>query len=157
MAKLKKQIELIERIDRLIRLKATGSPKILAQKCHISEASLYRLIETIRELGAPVKFSHMHGSYIYTNDVNFLCGFFTRELSKKESKRVNGGLNELNLNGKKINSLLEAFINFHFFFIEIPYSQKLRVSRLNLDTSIKISQRLNLVKICGADSAIIQY
>jgi len=37
MNKLLQQVELIERIDRLIRLKATGSPKCLAQKLDISE------------------------------------------------------------------------------------------------------------------------
>jgi len=36
--------ERISRIDRLIRLKATGSPSDLAQRLQISESGLYRYI-----------------------------------------------------------------------------------------------------------------
>ena len=91
MKKLVKGIEIIERIDHLIRLKATGSPVALARKCGVSEASLYRLIETMKQLGAPVEFSRIQQSYIYTDEVNFLCGFFAQELSHSEHKRTNGG------------------------------------------------------------------
>jgi hypothetical protein len=91
MTKLFNQIELIERIDQLIRLKATGSPKMLAEKFAISESSVYRMIETIKELGAPVEYSLVCQSYIYTEEVNFLCGFFSRELSQAEYRKVNGG------------------------------------------------------------------
>ena len=55
MNKLLQQIALIERIDQLIRLKATGTPKCFAKRLTISEASLYRLIDTIKEMGAPVE------------------------------------------------------------------------------------------------------
>ncbi|MFA5327393.1 MAG: HTH domain-containing protein [Prolixibacteraceae bacterium] len=78
MNKLLQQIELIERIDQLIRLKATGTPKTFAKRLTISEASLYRLIDTIKEMGAPVEFSVRYQSYIYANDVNFICGFFLK-------------------------------------------------------------------------------
>ena len=79
MNKLLQQIELIERIDQLIRLKATGTPKTFANRLNISEASLYRLIDTIKEMGAPVEFSVRYQSYIYSDEVNFMCGFFLKE------------------------------------------------------------------------------
>jgi len=95
MNKLLQQIELIERIDQLIRLKATGTPKCLAEKLDISEASLYRLIDTVKEMGAPVEFNIRYQSYIYANDVNFICGFFLKELSYREVQRINGGFRNL--------------------------------------------------------------
>ena len=95
MNKLLQQIELIERIDKLIRLRATGTPKKLAHRLNLSEASLYRLIETIKEMGAPVEFSIRHQSYIYTNEVNFTCGFFLKELWYSEIRKVNGGFQNL--------------------------------------------------------------
>lgn len=95
MSKLLQQIELIERIDQLIRLKATGTPKKLAQLLDISEASLYRLIDTIREMGAPVEFSLKYQSYVYSEEVSFLCGFFLKELPYSEIMKINGGFLKL--------------------------------------------------------------
>lgn len=91
MNKLFSQIELIERLDQLIRLRATGTPKALARKLEISESSLYRLIEMIKEMGAPVKYSVRNQCYFYLGDVDFKCGFYFRELSKREIRKVTGG------------------------------------------------------------------
>ena len=95
MNKLLQQIELIERIDQLIRLRATGTPKALAQRLGVSEASLYRVIDTMKEMGAPVEFCIRRQSYVYSNDVNFMCGFFLKELSYHEVQKVNGGFQSL--------------------------------------------------------------
>jgi len=105
MTKLFNQIKLIERIDQLIRLRATGSPKEIAVKFNISESTVYRLIETIKELGAPVEYSLGYQSYFYSEKVNFLCGFFSRELSLSEYKKVNGGFYNLQLISEKITPL----------------------------------------------------
>ena len=72
MNKILKQIALIERIDQLIRLKATGTPKTITRRLDLSESSFYRLIDTIKEMGAPVEFSLKDQSYIYSDDVDFL-------------------------------------------------------------------------------------
>jgi len=67
-------IILLRRIDRLhslIKRKATGSPKILAKKFEISERHVYRLIEHMKEMGFPIKYSVIRSSYVYTSDVNF--------------------------------------------------------------------------------------
>jgi len=95
MNKLLQQIELIERIDQLIRMKATGSPKEFANNVNISKASLYRLIETMRELGAPIEYSITKQSFVYADHVNFLCGFYFKELSHTKAKQINGGFNNL--------------------------------------------------------------
>lgn len=107
MTKLFNQIELIERIDQLIRLKATGSPKALAEKFNVSESTIYRIVETIKELGAPVEYSLVYQSYVYTEEVNFLCGFFACDLSHAEYKKVNGGFQNLQLISEKITPLSE--------------------------------------------------
>ena len=93
--KLLQQIELIERLDQLIRLKATGNPKKLAAKLEISEATLYRAIESIKSMGAPVEFSIRYQSYVYLEEVNFMCGFLVKELAPAEIKKVNGGFGHL--------------------------------------------------------------
>ena len=72
MNKTLRQVALIERIDQLIRLRATGTPKTIARRLEISESSLYRLIDTIKEMGAPVEYSVKDQSYVYADDVDFL-------------------------------------------------------------------------------------
>ena len=91
MNKLLQQIELIERIDQLIRMKATGNPKNLAERLSVSEATVYRVIETIKGMGAPVEYNIRNQSYVYVDEVDFVCGFFPHKLSYSEAHKINGG------------------------------------------------------------------
>jgi len=72
-----KQIELIERIDRLVRMQATGSPEALACRLRISKTKLYRAINTMRALNAPVVYDMAIQSFVYENEVGFKFGFFS--------------------------------------------------------------------------------
>lgn len=67
--------ERISRIDRLIRLKATGSPADLARRLEISESALYRYLSYMRLMGAPIAFSRSSNSYIYEDNGKFQVGF----------------------------------------------------------------------------------
>ncbi len=73
MLKLPKlDIRIIIRLDSLITLEMTGSPKELASKFSISERSIYNYISFMRrELNAPIKYDNQRLSYIYTNDWDF--------------------------------------------------------------------------------------
>ena len=73
-----KQMELLERIDQLIRLKATGRPKNLAERLQVSEATVFRTIETMKAMNAPICFDIARQSYIYTEATQFQCGFFLK-------------------------------------------------------------------------------
>ncbi len=79
-----KQIELIERIDQLIRLKATGSPLQLANRLEISKTKLYRTIHMMRELKAPVIYDVSLQSFVYEKAVGFRFGFYGKELTTNE-------------------------------------------------------------------------
>lgn len=70
-----KQIQRIERLHHLIKLKATGSPKQCARKLEISERQLYNTLNLMKELGAPVYFYLSIGSYCYEHEVEFEFGF----------------------------------------------------------------------------------
>ena len=48
MRQLSKQIALLERMDQLVRLKATGRPKKLAERLQVSEATVFRIIDTMK-------------------------------------------------------------------------------------------------------------
>ncbi|MEM9686336.1 MAG: HTH domain-containing protein [Bacteroidota bacterium] len=74
-----KHIELIERIDQLVRLQATGNSAELAERLNISRAQLYRIIDVMKELKAPIEYNFTMSSYIYTEQGNFRFGFFCKE------------------------------------------------------------------------------
>ncbi|WP_103071661.1 hypothetical protein [Aquimarina sediminis] len=74
-----RQIEIIERMDQLIRLQATGSPAKFASRLGISKTKLYRIIDTMKKLNAPIKYDIAIQSFVYAEDVGFKFGFYTIE------------------------------------------------------------------------------
>jgi hypothetical protein len=68
------QIRRIERIDYLIRSKATGSPDDLAETLCISESQLFEIIKFMKEeMGAPIFYCKEDQSYCYHTSVKFIC------------------------------------------------------------------------------------
>lgn len=63
--KILKNLRLIEYLDYLIRNKATGSPEQLACKLDISERQVYRIIEELKDIGFPIYYCKVSGSYCY--------------------------------------------------------------------------------------------
>jgi hypothetical protein len=69
-------IRRIERIDQLIRLRATGRPSELAQKLGISESQLYEVLSIMKvELGGSILYSKTLQSYYYPKNIKFKCSF----------------------------------------------------------------------------------
>ncbi|WP_025742642.1 hypothetical protein [Aquimarina pacifica] len=86
-----KHIELIERIDRLIRMQATGNPVDLASRLGISRAQTYRVIDIMKDLNAPIEYDLTVQSFVYAEHVDFRFGFYIKDLETNELKSVNGG------------------------------------------------------------------
>ena len=63
-----KYIDRLKRINKLIRLQATGTPKKLAARLGISERLIYHYVNDLRKLGAPVEYSSVLESYIYLDE-----------------------------------------------------------------------------------------
>lgn len=55
----------LERLDYLIRSRATGTPQELAERLEISERRLYDILNEMRDLGAPIKYSKTLRTYYY--------------------------------------------------------------------------------------------
>lgn len=68
------QLKLIKRIHNLIKTKRTGSPDQLARKLEVSRATIFRYINELKELGAPIKYCNFRKSYYY-QDVNYVLSF----------------------------------------------------------------------------------
>lgn len=82
-----KQIRLIERVDQLIRLQATGTPEELISKLGISKTKLYRIINTMKTLNAPIEYDITLQSFVYVEPVGFTFGFYTKN---QKAKILNG-------------------------------------------------------------------
>lgn len=63
-----KYLDRLKRIHQLVRLKATGTPQDLAKRLDISEPSVYRCLNDLKDLGAPIKYCKERQCYIYEND-----------------------------------------------------------------------------------------
>jgi len=85
---LTEKIRQMERVDALIRRKATGSPASLATRLGTSERYVYKLINMMKNLGAPIYFNYEKNSYCYEEDVVFFVGF---RLRNDAANRAMGG------------------------------------------------------------------
>jgi predicted DNA-binding transcriptional regulator YafY len=68
-------IHILQRMDRMIRTRSTGSPEDFACRLSISERSLYNYLAVMRELGAPLHYSRTYESYLYREEGRFLVEF----------------------------------------------------------------------------------
>jgi predicted DNA-binding transcriptional regulator YafY len=74
--------EKLERLDFLIRKKATGTPSELSKKMGVSERAIYKYLKFLKSLGAEVKYSKQRQSYYYLYEGYFQFRFYRTDLSK---------------------------------------------------------------------------
>ncbi|MCU0451583.1 MAG: hypothetical protein MUC97_17355 [Bernardetiaceae bacterium] len=73
--------EHLERIDALIRRRATGTPDQLAQKLGICRATWFEWLEQLRtDLGLPIAYDPAAQTYYYTRPGRAACGFMEESL-----------------------------------------------------------------------------
>ncbi len=73
------KIKVIERVDRLISLKATGTACELSHKLGLSRRAVFDLLNLMKEMGAPIKFCNSRRSYFYTSPCTFVAEFIEDE------------------------------------------------------------------------------
>jgi len=73
------KIQVIERVDALIRRKATGSAVNLAQKLGVSRRCVFDIIKVMKEMDAPIEYCHQRKSYYYKYDCDLMIGFVQKE------------------------------------------------------------------------------
>ncbi|MBK8192542.1 MAG: HTH domain-containing protein [Lewinellaceae bacterium] len=59
----------LQRIDHLIRTRATGSPEQLASRLSVSERNVYRLIKELKCQGFPIAYDKQANTYFYSEPV----------------------------------------------------------------------------------------
>jgi biotin operon repressor len=81
----------LERIDQLIRLKATNTPAELAKRLNISERNIYRIIKKLKELGCPIYFDKERKSYCYKYEGKLVFKFESEIIDNNLLDKIKGG------------------------------------------------------------------
>ncbi len=77
----------IDRLDQLIKLKATGSPQQLAKKLDITERTVYRIIKQLKEMGCPISYDKARKSYCYEKQGELTFKFISQNPNSKAAKK----------------------------------------------------------------------
>ena len=80
------QLERLKRVEKLIQLQATGTPKQFAKKLGVSENTLYEDLNILKEMGGDIAYSRSLLSYCFKSNTRLQIGFTQVEL-----QNINGG------------------------------------------------------------------
>jgi hypothetical protein len=86
-----KYLQRLERIDYLIRRKATGTPEEFASRMNLCRSALMGYIREMKKLGAPIAYCKQRQSYYYEEEKQLFFGFIKNQLSEDQSRNVMGG------------------------------------------------------------------
>jgi len=85
-------LEKLDRLDKLIRRKATGCPDELAKRLGLSRSALFEFISFLRNtMNAPINYNDYILSYEYTYTPGFYLGFERDRLKESEMVNASGG------------------------------------------------------------------
>ncbi len=90
------QLERLKRMNRLIKEGKTGTPEEFAARLRISPSHLYRCIEDMKGLGAPVNFSRSRQTYYYEYDFDIKVSYSVQFMTENRVKSVIGGFSMRN-------------------------------------------------------------
>lgn len=76
------KINTLNRLDQLIRMKATGSPQALSKKLGVTRKTIYNLINLMKAMKAPVEYCVRSQNFYYAHDCEFMIGFVNKNKIK---------------------------------------------------------------------------
>ena len=72
------QLNLLTRMDQLIRRKGTGTPQAFAQRLGLSKASLYRHLDLLTKLDASVAYCRLRQTFYYETEGKLYVAFVSQ-------------------------------------------------------------------------------
>ena len=107
----------LDRLDNLIRHKATGSPDELAERLGLSRSSLFDIIAFLKEeMRAPIYYDRNRPSYMYEYVPRFFLGFEKDHMQTEDAYNTLGGSDKNEIKRKKVNiddDILDDDIDFN--------------------------------------------
>lgn len=88
---------LLQRIDQLIRMQATGTPVQLASRLEVSERKLYRLLEELKDQGFPIAYDKQKECYYYETAVKIE---FSVVVGQERLVFIQGGEKKMDIFGR---------------------------------------------------------
>ena len=73
------KITILERVDSLIRRKATGSASELANRLGISRRSVYDIINIMKMMDAPIVYDNIRKTFVYEYECELSIGFVAKD------------------------------------------------------------------------------
>ena len=89
-----KQIQQLRKLHLMIKQEATGNPKMVAKKMHVSERQVYNLIDQLRTMDATVCFNRRANTYYYANDFELLVNISVKVIHGEEVLHIYAGSKE---------------------------------------------------------------
>ena len=86
----------IERMDQLIRLRATGSPTEFAKKLNVSKSTLYEYFKDLKDIGAEVVFNRDSNNFQYKEPGKLSPMHFEKYCIDQDINKITGGKENLN-------------------------------------------------------------
>lgn len=93
-----KQVERLQKLNKLIRQKNTGTPDELAERLGLKRSQLYEVIELLKTHGAPIEYSRKMCTFYYSKDFDLEINLKIKVLSGKEIRDLYGGIIKKNIN-----------------------------------------------------------
>ena len=86
--KFLEKLQLIERVDALIKRKATGSAKELASRLNLSRRCVYDIINIMKSMSAPIEYCKQRSTYYYEYPCDLMIGFVNKN-------QIRGGISNI--------------------------------------------------------------
>lgn len=84
-------LDRLKRINEMIKLESTGNPKEFSKQLGLSESHLYRCLNEIKDMGAPVKYSKRKNSYYYSKPFEIKVSYSIELISNEECSQIYAG------------------------------------------------------------------
>ncbi len=85
------QLERLKKMNVLIQNKCTGTPEEFAKKLCICQSHLYNLIDELKIIGAPIKYSRARQTYYYTSEFEIILQYSLCIIKRDQLKQIFGG------------------------------------------------------------------
>lgn len=86
-----KQVEILQRFEKLIQNEKTGNPQNLSNRLRVSRSQLYRLIGILKDYGAPIDYNRTKETFFYKHPYRININFTLENLSEEDVKYTEGG------------------------------------------------------------------
>lgn len=91
-----RNIERIQMLHKLIKDEKTGTPDSLSHRLDISRASLYNLLDELKSIDAPIRYSRRRETFYYATPFDLNAFFRIQRLEPIDLKKINGGFHLFN-------------------------------------------------------------